>query len=44
MVLGKVHVGDIKTELKPTVYETLSGANVILNLGNFDTFTMTFTK
>lgn len=44
MVLGKIHVNDVKTELKPTIYETLSGSNVILNLANFDTFTMTFTR
>ena len=43
-MVGKIHVGDIKTELKPTVYDDSSGSAVVVNLANFDTFTMTFLR
>jgi len=44
MVVGKIHVGDVKTELKPRVIDDSTGTAVIVNLANYDTFTITFLR
>jgi len=44
MTTGKISVGDVKTELKPRVIDDSTGSAVIVNLANFDTFTITFLR
>ena len=42
--LGLVHVGDIKTQFKITVNDTIGSTTSPLNLANFNTFSLIFTK